>query len=229
VWQGAVLGGGDDRRERDALGAHVLRAPLERPRDGKLAVTDEPVLIDEPPVEAVGNLRRPANGGELDLVLDRAELLDEAARRDQLHPGRNQPGELRVLPDGDMGIVEPEPEAGGASALLYELCDGPEQVPLALDQLVVRRLVSRPLQVAKVGEQDPLFGPDQAEPVGPAEAAEVADVHEVRDEQEIERPFLQERREPVRAGPERAHAYVAHAACGGSTPSSRAIRSSASR
>ena len=79
---------GDDRRERRRLGAHAAHRELEVERDLALGAPREPA--PEHRLErGVGEPRGGADARDLLRVLDRPQLLDEAARGDELDaPGR---------------------------------------------------------------------------------------------------------------------------------------------
>jgi hypothetical protein len=74
-------------------------------------------------------------------------------------------------------------EAGPAAEPLGEL---PEHVAPDLDQLEVRHLLARLLDVAEVGQEQALLARDDARPVRPGEAGEPADVQQVRDDERVQ-------------------------------------------
>lgn len=82
VRDGAVRPGSDDRLECGALGAEVDHGPFERDRDGPLGDAGAD-LGEDGRERAVGDGAGLAQEGDLLLVLDPAQLLDEVAERDQ--------------------------------------------------------------------------------------------------------------------------------------------------
>src|SRR5215207_2043856 len=80
---GAVRAGGDDSRERNALGAELVKQHLDPPGEGALRAADE-LLLRKRVIDAVRDPGRRPDGTELRLVLDRAEPLHEAAARNEL-------------------------------------------------------------------------------------------------------------------------------------------------
>ena len=221
--QRAVVRGGDDRREGDVLGADLLRPPFEPPDDRGLGVPGEPVRLDQPAVEVVGDRRSASDRVQLLLVLDGAQSLHQSAGRHQLDLVGQQARELRVARHRHGRVLEPEAKRP-AGSLFQQLGDIAQQVLPALQRLVAGDLRLGALEVAKVGHEGALIGADQTEAVGAREAAQVADVDQVGDQQQVDPLLFQQRAELLRPALERGHA-----AEGGSTPSLSAISSSASR
>ncbi len=206
--QGTVGASGDDRRERG------VAAELADPRFGgagdlALAASGE-ATPDTPLPDLVGELGGPLDQRQLALVLDLAELLDQAAGDD----GFGAAGEFRVQflqrPHRHLVVFDANP-AGEV------LGDASQPVTGDGDRLPVAHFARRTLGVAEVGEEEPDARPTYASPIRAGEAGQVADVGEVGDQQPVEVALEQQRLEPVAA--------AAHQA---STPSSAAIRASAS-
>ena len=179
----------------------------------------ETVLGDQPAVEAVGDLRRPAHKRQLPVVLHRPQLLDEPAGGDQLGAGRQKLRQPLVHPDGHVRIVEADSRAVVA-AFGDDLCDLLEQVLLSPYQFEVLNLGLRPPDIAEVGDEDACVTADHADAARAREAGQVPHIHQVRDKEQIELSLGDKGSGVVGA---------AHAASGGGTPSSFAITSSASR
>ena len=93
-------------------------------------------------------------------LLDRAELLDQVAGRDELHvlPGRRL--EAGELADAQLRVLEADPALHAADDLRDQLALGLRPLPLRGD------LVLGALGVAEVGEEDELVAADQAGAVG---------------------------------------------------------------
>ena len=181
-----MLAGGDDRCERDALRAAPAHRHLEVERDLALRAPDE--AADEHLLErVVGELRGGAERVDLGRVLDRAQALDERAGRDELDPLGRELREPRVLLDGEVRVVEAQAQRAVAGQALDRAL---EQVgrDLALPELV--ELVGRLREVAKVGDEAPLVGPDERGGVRAREARQPADVDDVRHEQHVELALL---------------------------------------
>ena len=85
VRSGAVLAERDDRGEGGPVGAGLVPGLLEPPRHLRLGPSDERLLA-ELAVHAVRDGCGAPQGVELALLLDRAQLLDLAGRRDDVHP-----------------------------------------------------------------------------------------------------------------------------------------------
>ncbi len=119
---------------------------------------------------------------ELALVLDRAQLLDEALTRHELDPAL--PQLLGERPREDVRL-----EAEAAREVLGE---PPDQRALRLHRLDTLDGPCR-LDVAEVGEEAHPVGLDEQRGVRAVEAGQVADVDEIRDQQrlleELAQPF----------------------------------------
>ena len=72
--------------ERDALRVRLVQELLEAPGELALGAADDVALVGEALERRVRDLGRPPDRVELVLVLDRAQLLDEAVARDGLDP-----------------------------------------------------------------------------------------------------------------------------------------------
>ena len=136
VRQRAVLGRSHYRRERDLVGALVLGSPLECARNRDLRVAGQPMLVDEPAVEAIGDLGRPAHQLQLPVVLHRPQLLHEAARGHQLRARRKDPGQPLMRLHGHVRVVEANSRAV-TRLFPDDLRDLLEQVLLSPHQLEV--------------------------------------------------------------------------------------------
>ena len=149
VRQRAVRAGGDDRRERGRLGAHAAHRELEVERDVALRAARQAALEDL--VERlVGEPGGGADAVELAGVLDHAQLLDEPGGGDELDALSREPGELGVVLDAQVGVVEAEPQI----ALVGQLADDAlEQVGGDLARPRVVDLLGGLRQVAEVGDE----------------------------------------------------------------------------
>ena len=117
VRQRAVRARGDDRRERRALGAHAAHLRLEIEGDLLLGAPRE-TAPQHGLERGVREQRRGADARDLLRVLDHPQVLDEAARRDELDVLGREPLELGVLLDRHVVVVEAEPHGalGGQPA-----------------------------------------------------------------------------------------------------------------
>ena len=91
----AVRPGGDDAVERELVGAVRVQELAQPPRDLALAAPD-PRLRGQRLEAAVGDAARALQLRDLLVVLDRAQLLDEAARRHELARALGERLPLRV-------------------------------------------------------------------------------------------------------------------------------------
>ena len=113
--QRAVLAGGDDRRERRGLGAEAAHRELEVERDVALGAPGE-AAAEHLLERVVGQLRGGADRVELGGVLDRAQLLDDAAGGGELDAVGDELGEPRVLLDATCGRRRSRAAAGVAGS-----------------------------------------------------------------------------------------------------------------
>src|SRR5262249_9767225 len=150
----------------------LVQQLLEAPRELALGAADDVPLVGEPLERGVRDLGRLADGVELALVLDRAELLDEPVARNWLDPAGV---EARVTLEADPGRVE----ADLARELLRERL---EEVALRVDELDAFDLAGG-LCVAEVGVEPDAIGLDDERGIRAHETAEVANVGRVRDEE----------------------------------------------
>src|SRR5689334_7431061 len=170
-------------RADDELGPHGLRALVvedlhQIPRDVPLTPPDE-MDVEQPLERAVGDLARTAQELELGLVLDRSHRLDDPAARYELEAPA---GERLVLRVGQHRL-----EAHTADQRLGKLGD---ERALRLHRFDVGN-GARLLDVAEVGEEADAIRLDEQLCVRAVEAAEVANVDEVRDEQRLLQPLPQ--------------------------------------
>jgi hypothetical protein len=146
--------------------------------------------------------------------------------------GRHQLGgfadELREPPvraDRQVRVVEAHPQPSLLGTPFFDdLRHQLEDVGLRPSDLVVAQLRPDPLVVAEVRPEDPQARTDEHDPIRAAEAGEIADVHEVADDQQVELGRLDQRCQAI--GPLHPGA---HAAGGSPTSSLRASSWSASR
>ncbi len=183
----------DDRGERRVLGPALAHLALHVERHLALGAPHEAAGLDVL-VHVVGEVGGLPDRLQLARLLHRAQVLHQAARGDQLDLVAHQLLQALVLADGEVLVLEAD------AARLDPLDDVAEQVLLAAQPLEVRHLDLRALDVAEVGQEEALVRADEAEPVGAGEAAQVADVHEVRDEQQVELALGEPLHQPIGAG-----------------------------
>ena len=171
VWTRGVRAGRDDGLERDGVGTLVVEELLDRPGNVPLGAADE-ALLDEPLEDAVGDLTRALDRGELVVVLDCAEPLDEAATRNGLDGAAPERLVSRCIRD------EIRLEADAPGQPVREIG---EQRPLRLLELHAFDRARR-LRVAEVGEEASAVLLDQERGVRAPESEEVEDVRRVGDE-----------------------------------------------
>ena len=94
--------------------------------------------------------------------------------------------------DRHVGVVETRPPAQPVGEIDEHVLPGP-------DRLVALHLRSRLLDVAEVGQEDALVTRHHAGAVRACEAGQVADVHEIRDEQAVELALVEQSDQPVGA------------------------------
>src|SRR5688500_2838181 len=107
--------------------------------------------------------------------------------------------------DREVGVVEAHAGLPASGVRLHLLGDIAEQVTLSLHQLEVGNLRARPCDVTEIGDEDSPFASEQTDTVRPCEPAQIPDVDEVRDEQEVEPALLRELRSTRRPLLEEAH------------------------
>ncbi len=207
--QRAVRAGRDDRRERHRLGAHPAHRHLEVERHVALGAPRE-APFEDLLERRVGQLRGGAQTLDLPGVLDGAQLLDPAAGGDELDALGQRGGELRVLLDAEVLVVEPDAALEAAGRVRQELLGD-----LALPAVV--ELLGGLGEVAEVRDEAPDALADDGQPRRPGEAGEPADVDGARDEDEVGALLGGALRQAVGAG------------CGGVHASSFPRRASASR
>ena len=162
----------DDRLEREVLASLLVEELREVPRDVALRAPDER-HTGEPLEDAVGDGAGAAKLLELPFLLDRAELLDRAARRHELEP---------AVPEHLVESVRQYAlERDSPRQLVGELGD---QVPLRQHRFHPVDL-ARGLDVAKVGEEADAVVLHEECAVRALEAGEVADVGRVGDEERL--------------------------------------------
>ena len=101
-----------------------------------------------------------------------------------------------------------------APQLPRQLGDGLEQVVAAAHHVEAGDLALRALEVAEVGQESAPLGPDQHRAVRPGEAGQVAHVHEVADQQQVDLAAPR----PARRGALRAAAGTLMPRSGGRSP-----------
>jgi len=178
VRQRAVRAARDDRRERRILGAALAHLALEIERHLPLGAAREAARA-EVLVDVVGQVGRLADGAQLALLLHRAQVLHETAGGHQLDALRRQLLEPLVLTHAHVLVLEPHPPGQALGRI-------GQQVLLAAQPLEVRHLLLGALHVAEVGKEEAVVRRDYADRVRAGEAAQVAHVHEVREEQRVQ-------------------------------------------
>ncbi len=201
-----VGAGCDDRRE-GRLGAELAEPGLGGSGHIALGAPGEAAL-ERPAVDVVGELGGGGDPLELLGLLHSAKLLDQVTGGNELDALARrglQPGKLA---NAQLGVLEADTARHPPDDLRDELALGLGPLPLGPD------LMRGALGVAEVGEEDQLFRADQASTVGAGEAGQIADIHQVRDEELVELALGDQRGEALAS----AH-----------TSSRSAISSSASR
>ncbi len=193
VWRGARLPRRDDRGEGHVVRTALAKRPLDPPRQLALAAARES-LLRERREDLVGERARAAQDLELGVVLHRPQRLDEARRRNGVHP------RLLQQPEADVGHVR---FLEGDAAPRDVLRDPCEQVARHLDEGRSFDL-TRAGGVAKVREDG--RAPVWLDQHGGVRAREPGQIPHVRlaaegvrrsrDEQRL----LEERREPLDPG-----------------------------
>jgi hypothetical protein len=163
---------GDRRVEGDVVGAVSVHQLAQAPRDVPLRPPD-PRLGRQRLERALGDFRGTPDGRQLGVVLDRAQPLDHARRRDEVEPTGREHLELRVRErvrlERELPLESPG-EVAQQRALRHHRLD-------ALHAL-------RRLQVAEVREELRVArGVDEQGGVRALEARQVEDVRQVRDEE----------------------------------------------
>jgi hypothetical protein len=181
VRQRAALGRGHDRGKARAVGAQPPHLLLEREGDGALRAAGQALLAQDP-VDLVGQRRGGADALDLLGLLDGAQALDQPARRHELDPLGQQLAQARVAADGHVVVLEAEPQL----ALRPARPQGGDEVLRALLAVEALDLGGRPLDVAEVGDEAAHVAPRHRHAVRAGEAGQVAQVDEVRDEQQVE-------------------------------------------
>jgi len=150
-----------------------VEEPRHVPRHVALGAPDERHL-GQPLVHPVGDLAGTANRVQLTLVLDRAQLLDDAAARHELEPALLQHLELRIRERRRLEGDPPRERLGELrehrTPRLHRLDAGDG---------------ARRVDVAEVREQPHALLVDEQDRVRAVEADEVEDVLRVRDEQRL--------------------------------------------
>ena len=129
--------------------------------------------LEEPRERLVGERRRRRDRCDLVGLLDRAQPLDEPARRHQLDPLGQQLAQPRVLAHGHVRVLEPEPQLAvrqRVASASSRSCAARRRSNAGID------LLGRLLDVAEVGDEHPRVRADQREPVAAGVAGQVADV-----------------------------------------------------
>jgi hypothetical protein len=175
----AVRAGGDNDREGGRLGAELVEQLLHPPGQLALGPAGEG-LGGETSVRLARQRGGPPDRVELGRVLDRAQLLDEAAARDEVEPA------------GAQGLVARVREVVGleADAPVEELREVRDERPPRLDDLDVRDRPRR-LGVPEVGEQPHPLVLDEERRVRARESRQVAHIRAVRNEQRLVEPLAE--------------------------------------
>src|SRR5439155_8845776 len=175
--------GRDDRREGRAVPAELVEELLHPPRELALGPPDERLARNA--LEGPARDRRgPSDRVELGLVLHGTEPLDEAAPRDEVDAGRAEELVARIRE-----VLPLEADAAGEEA-------GEPGVERALRLDELDPLDGAPGHgVAEVGEEPDALSIDDERGVCALEAAQVADVRRLGDEERL----LQSRLQPFDA------------------------------
>ncbi len=172
---GAVLAGRDDGAERERIGTVLTERPLDPPRELGFGASHER-LVRQCRVDRVRDRSCPTDRTELDLVLDRAQSLDETPGRNELRPAR---ADRLPLGERDARGLEPDPPAG------EQLGERTRDVATGLDELDVLDRTSG-FRVTEIGvERRRASRLDEQCAVGALEARQVPDVGAVRYEQRV--------------------------------------------
>ncbi len=147
---------------------------LHPPGEVGLGLPDEVAFVDEALERDVRDLRRPADRIQLVLVLDDAQLFDEAVAGNRVDSSSVQPRVALVR----------ERRALEADAAGEQLREGLVEVALRLDELGAFDGAGA-FRVPEVGEQLDALGLDEQGRVRAREPGEVADVRRVGDEQRL--------------------------------------------
>ena len=193
VRQGPVRAGRHDGVEARPLGAPHAHLLLEVQRHRPLRPSDEAPAHGRLE-RGVGERRGRADRLQLAGVLDRPQILDETAGRDQLGLGQ-QLGEPSALLDRDVGVVEPDRRTRRDDPR-----QGVEELALARLTVEAGNLLGGLGDVAEVRDEAAAGLTDDGEAGAPAEARHPADVHRVGDQQQIELAIGHERGRGARAG-----------------------------
>ena len=170
VGLGGLLPEGDDGVEGRAVGAQPAHGQLQV--DRHLPLGHALAQAGQHPLEGLAaEPGRLPHGGQLALVLDLAQLLDQ--RRGRHHGLAGQAGAqpLAVAP-GEAGRLEAEAVPGRA----HHPADGADQVAGGEHHLGPRDLGGGLVAVAAVGEEQGAVVQQQQRPVAAGEAGQVADV-----------------------------------------------------
>ena len=171
---GRIWARSDEDRKRHGVGACVVEELLHPPGEVGLGLPDEVAFVDETLERDVRDLCRPADRIKLVLVLDHAQLFDEAVARNSVDSSCVQP---RVALVGERGALE----ADAAGEMLRE---GLVEVAFGLHELGAFD-GSGAFRVPEVGEQPNAVGLDEQGRVRAHESGEVANVRRVGDEQRL--------------------------------------------
>src|SRR5579883_679355 len=198
---GRVRPGRQDGRKGQRLGALLAHELLQPPGRFALGHTGLDHLA-ESGEGIVDDAYRLGDDGQLVLIFQRPQLFHQPVSGDELDPRQAallqalQPGV--VTGDGHVAGLEAnplgaEPVQNRRKALL-------RKPSLDHDELVLRRLLRALGQVAEVAQQERLRLRDQQVPRRAAEAAQIAPVLRLADEQPIELLLLDRRANPPNAG-----------------------------
>ena len=105
---GRIRARSDEDRERDAVGACIVEELLHPPGEVGLGLADEVAFVDEALERDVRDLRRPADRVQLVLVLDGAQLLDEAVAGNRVDSSSVQPRVAFVVSEVPSKPMRPE-------------------------------------------------------------------------------------------------------------------------
>ncbi len=210
VGERAVGTGSDDRRE-GGIGPQRTDSRLGGARNIALAAAGETAL-QAPAPDIVRELGGRADRGELRGVLDAAQLLHHAPRRQRLHPCWEFFLQSLQSPHREVVVFKADPAT-------QVLCNSGKPIALDAHDLPILNLSGGALGVSEIGEEEAQVLATDAGAVGAAKSRQVANVGEVGDQDLVE----------SRLGEQTDEALAPLAHHSPPTPSSRDSSASASR